>query len=106
MKFKTMTEHQLLRKIGEQEAIIYWHQRGTFVKPEREIEKARGHRNALEIMHKHGIYVPELNANGNIIERFGLRCKDRYYFDFVYCKPEDGWKQYDTLRMRGTSACG
>lgn len=37
----------------------------------------------------------EVNEQGNIIER-SFAPRDRYYYDFGHCKPEDGWQQFDT----------
>ena len=38
----------------------------------------------------------EINTRGNKITRGFVFCGERYFFDFEYCKPSNGWKQFDT----------
>ena len=38
---------------------------------------------------------PWINDRGNTVTP-GSYHGDRYAFDFKHCKPEDGWRQYDT----------
>lgn len=93
MKAHFITRYQLEHKIGELEAKIYWHERGTF--PVTNLKDIRRELRALEVRLECGLFVPELNEHGNIIERWSDHT-DRYKYDFNVCSHNKGWVQYDT----------
>lgn len=89
-----MTKHQLESEIGQLEATLYWHERGTFPvqNPDEIKEKNKKLQNKLD----NGEYVDEINEHGNIVIRMWRCLLDRYYFDFERCTAEKGWVQFDT----------
>ena len=88
------TKHQLIQKMGELFAMLYWHERGTFLLNNADsIEKE--YQELLE-QFKNDQFTDETNERGNIIERSFESESDRYKYDFELCKAKDGWIQYDT----------
>ncbi len=90
---RLLTRHQLEKKIGELQASLYWHERGTF--PVSDYNQVKTDLEKLEEDLKAGRFKEEINEKGNIVER-SFRRGDRYHFDFKECHPSKGWKQYDT----------
>jgi len=89
-----LNRNQLLDKIGELQAIIYWHVKGSF--KHANIEDVREELKGLEADLANCEFEPEINKRGNHIDR-GFRYNiDRYYFDFKACHSSKGWEQYDT----------
>ena len=93
MKAHFITRYRLDHMIGDLKARIYWHERGAF--PISDIKGIRRELRALEIRLEYGMFVPELNEHGNIVERWHDHT-DRYKYDFKVCSHRDGWVQYDT----------